>query len=163
MQEGTALTFFLATSCAPPHMLQLLQAVFLRTWYICYKLCSSPHATTVTSCVPPHVIQLLQAVLLRTWYNCYKLCSSAHDTIVTSCAPPHMIQLLQAVFLRTWYKLCSSAHDTTVTSCAPPHIIQLLQMGGDLQPGCLFDQLLTDFGQPQINPLALTHISSLLS
>jgi hypothetical protein len=27
-------------------------------------------------------------------------------------------------------------------------------MGGDLQPGCLADRLLTGLGQPQINPQA---------
>ena len=30
----------------------------------------------------------------------------------------------------------------------------MVTMGGDLQPGCLADWLLTGLGQPQINPLA---------
>ena len=30
----------------------------------------------------------------------------------------------------------------------------MVTMGGDLQPGCLADQLLTGLGQPQINPSA---------
>jgi hypothetical protein len=28
----------------------------------------------------------------------------------------------------------------------------MVTMGGDLQPGCLADRLLTGLGQPQINP-----------
>jgi len=30
----------------------------------------------------------------------------------------------------------------------------MVTMGGDLQPGCLADRLLTGLGQPQINPKA---------
>ena len=30
----------------------------------------------------------------------------------------------------------------------------MVTMGGDLQPGCLDDRLLTGLGQPQINPQA---------
>jgi hypothetical protein len=30
----------------------------------------------------------------------------------------------------------------------------MVTMGGDLQPGCLTDRLLTGLGQPQINPQA---------
>jgi hypothetical protein len=30
--------------------------------------------------------------------------------------------------------------------------LAMVTMGGDLQPGCLADQLLTGLGQPQINP-----------
>jgi len=39
-----------------------------------------------------------------------------------------------------------------------PHInrgiqmVTMVTMGGDLQPGCLADRLLTGLGQPQINP-----------
>jgi hypothetical protein len=29
---------------------------------------------------------------------------------------------------------------------------KMVTMGGDLQPGCLADRLLTGLGQPQINP-----------
>jgi len=32
------------------------------------------------------------------------------------------------------------------------HCCALVAMGGDLQPGCLADRLLTGLGQPQINP-----------
>jgi hypothetical protein len=31
-------------------------------------------------------------------------------------------------------------------------IVKMVTMGGDLQPGCLADQLLTGLGQPQMNP-----------
>ena len=31
-------------------------------------------------------------------------------------------------------------------------MVTLVTMGGDLQPGCLADRLLTGLGQPQINP-----------
>jgi hypothetical protein len=30
--------------------------------------------------------------------------------------------------------------------------VTMVTMGGDLQPGCLADRLLTGLGQPQINP-----------
>ena len=33
-------------------------------------------------------------------------------------------------------------------------MVIMVTMGGDLQPGCLADQLLTGLGQPQINPSA---------
>ena len=33
-------------------------------------------------------------------------------------------------------------------------IMIMVTMGGDLQPGCLADRLLTGLGQPQINPYA---------
>ena len=33
-------------------------------------------------------------------------------------------------------------------------IVTMVTMGGDLQPGCLADRLLTGLGQPQINPYA---------
>ena len=37
----------------------------------------------------------------------------------------------------------------------PKHImVTIITMGGDLQPGCLADRLLTGLGQPQINPSA---------
>jgi len=38
-----------------------------------------------------------------------------------------------------------SARDLSVLSI-------MVTMGGDLQPGCLADRLLTGVGQPQINP-----------
>ena len=31
-------------------------------------------------------------------------------------------------------------------------MVTMVTMGGDLQPGCLADRLLTGLGQPQINP-----------
>ena len=31
-------------------------------------------------------------------------------------------------------------------------MVTMATMGGDLQPGCLADRLLTGLGQPQINP-----------
>ena len=31
-------------------------------------------------------------------------------------------------------------------------MVTTVTMGGDLQPGCLADRLLTGLGQPQINP-----------
>jgi hypothetical protein len=31
-------------------------------------------------------------------------------------------------------------------------VITMVTIGGDLQPGCLADRLLTGLGQPQINP-----------
>jgi len=31
-------------------------------------------------------------------------------------------------------------------------MVATVTMGGDLQPGCLADRLLTGLGQPQINP-----------
>ena len=38
---------------------------------------------------------------------------------------------------------------------APPASISIMvTIGGDLQPGCLADRLLTGLGQPQINPYA---------
>ena len=33
-------------------------------------------------------------------------------------------------------------------------MVTMVAMGGDLQPGCLADRLLTGLGQPQINPEA---------
>ena len=33
-------------------------------------------------------------------------------------------------------------------------ITTMVTMGGDLQPGCLADRLLTGLGQPQTNPQA---------
>jgi hypothetical protein len=36
--------------------------------------------------------------------------------------------------------------------CAPASIITMVTTGGDLQPVCLADWLLTGLGQPQINP-----------
>jgi len=33
-------------------------------------------------------------------------------------------------------------------------MVTMVTMGGDLQPGCLADRLLTDLGQPRINPQA---------
>jgi hypothetical protein len=33
-------------------------------------------------------------------------------------------------------------------------MVTMVTMGGDLQPGCLADRLLTGLGQPQINPQA---------
>jgi hypothetical protein len=33
-----------------------------------------------------------------------------------------------------------------------PTMVTMVTMGGDLQPGCLADRLLTGLGQPQINP-----------
>jgi len=41
---------------------------------------------------------------------------------------------------------------TTVIAFMPGTIIIMVTMGGDLQPGCLANQLLTGLGQPQINP-----------
>jgi len=38
---------------------------------------------------------------------------------------------------------CGTQNNTMVT---------IVTMGGDLQPGCLTDRLLTVLGQPQINP-----------
>jgi len=32
-------------------------------------------------------------------------------------------------------------------------MVTMVTMGGDLQPGCLADRLLTGLGQQQINPL----------
>ena len=32
------------------------------------------------------------------------------------------------------------------------NVLTMVTMGGDLQPGCLADRLLTGLGQPQINP-----------
>jgi hypothetical protein len=32
------------------------------------------------------------------------------------------------------------------------NVLTMVTMGGDLQPGCLGDRLLTGLGQPQINP-----------
>ena len=31
-------------------------------------------------------------------------------------------------------------------------MVTMVTIGGDLQPGCLADRLLTGLGQPQINP-----------
>ena len=33
-------------------------------------------------------------------------------------------------------------------------MVTMVTIGGDLQPGCLADRLLTGLGQPQINPYA---------
>jgi len=33
-------------------------------------------------------------------------------------------------------------------------MVTMVTIGGDLQPGCLADRLLTGLGQPQINPQA---------
>jgi len=35
---------------------------------------------------------------------------------------------------------------------APTLMVTMVTIGGDLQPGCLADRLLTGLGQPQINP-----------
>jgi len=35
-------------------------------------------------------------------------------------------------------------------------VVTMVTMGGDLQPGCQADRLLTDLGQPQRNPKAPT-------
>jgi len=32
-------------------------------------------------------------------------------------------------------------------------MVTMITKGGDLQPGCLADRLLTGLGQPQINPM----------
>jgi len=40
---------------------------------------------------------------------------------------------------------------TGLTSMTQSRCI-MVTMGGDLQPGCLADRLLTGLGQPQINP-----------
>jgi len=40
--------------------------------------------------------------------------------------------------------------DRLLTGLGQPQI--MVTMGGDLQPGCLADRLLTGLGQPQINP-----------
>ena len=37
---------------------------------------------------------------------------------------------------------------------APRSMVTMVTMGGDLQPGCLADRLLTGLDQPQINPQA---------
>jgi len=34
----------------------------------------------------------------------------------------------------------------------PSTMVTMVTIGGDLQPGCLADRLLTGLGQPQINP-----------
>jgi hypothetical protein len=34
----------------------------------------------------------------------------------------------------------------------PITMVTMVTIGGDLQPGCLADRLLTGLGQPQINP-----------
>ena len=41
-------------------------------------------------------------------------------------------------------------------------MVTMVTMGGDLQPGCLADRLLTGLGQPQINPKAQKEKESLL-
>ena len=54
---------------------------------------------------------------------------------------------------------CRGAVETAARSPARPDvmvtmvtIVTMVTMGGDLQPGCLADQLLNGLGQPQINP-----------
>jgi len=48
---------------------------------------------------------------------------------------------------------CRGAVETAARSPARPDVmVTMVTMGGDLQPGCLADQLLNGLGQPQINP-----------
>ena len=43
--------------------------------------------------------------------------------------------------------------DRLLTGLGQPQImVTMVTIGGDLQPGCLADRLLTGLGQPQINP-----------
>ena len=42
-----------------------------------------------------------------------------------------------------------ASHGAMVTMVT---MVKMVTMGGDLQPGCLADRLLTGLGQPQINP-----------
>ena len=44
----------------------------------------------------------------------------------------------------------SLCHELTVVVIST--MVAMVTMGGDLQPGCLADRLLTGLGQPQINP-----------
>jgi hypothetical protein len=37
-------------------------------------------------------------------------------------------------------------------NCRAKLMVTMVTMGGDLQPGCMADRLLTGLGQPQINP-----------
>jgi hypothetical protein len=41
-------------------------------------------------------------------------------------------------------------NQTPVATILPE--VTMVTIGGDLQPGCLADRLLTGLGQPQINP-----------
>jgi len=42
--------------------------------------------------------------------------------------------------------------DRLLTGLGQPQMVTMVTIGGDLQPGCLADRLLTGLGQPQINP-----------
>ena len=46
--------------------------------------------------------------------------------------------------------LCVGVHQLSVSPMVT--MVTMVTMGGDLQPDCLADRLLTGLGQPQINP-----------
>ena len=47
--------------------------------------------------------------------------------------------------------MCMQDVDTVQKVCECT-MVTMVTMGGDLQPGCLADRLLTGLGQPQKNP-----------
>ena len=53
------------------------------------------------------------------------------------------------ICVRLGQKPCAHVYGITFTKYT---LTLTLTMGGDLQPGCLADRLLTGLGQPQINP-----------
>jgi hypothetical protein len=61
---------------------------------------------------------------------------------IVSSERPHTMGSLAIVF-------SERLHTTMVKKVI---MVIVVTMGGDLQPGCLADRLLTGLGQPQINP-----------
>jgi len=51
--------------------------------------------------------------------------------------------------------VCCATLAKTQTRTRAGEMVTMITVGGDLQPGCLADWLMTGLGQPQINPISI--------